>query len=75
MKKMNGDRGLMRAILSLQGRQRTSEQVSRAYITKKTKKQTESKLCNVSREQDTSVQIKHIVPLTFPLFTHTVEKL
>lgn len=35
VKKMNGDRGLMRAILSLQGRQRTSEQVSRAYITKK----------------------------------------
>lgn len=34
-KKMNGDRGLMRAILSLQGGQRTSEQVSRAFITKK----------------------------------------
>lgn len=34
-KKMNGDRGLMRAILSLQGGQRSSEQVLRAYITKK----------------------------------------
>lgn len=35
VEKMNGDRGLMCAILSLQGGQRTSEQVLRAYITKK----------------------------------------
>lgn len=59
--KMNGNRGLMRAILSLQGGQRTSEQVSRAYITKKGVKM-------VQRPENKTLQFRS--GTLFLLFTH-----